>query len=116
VASIQIKAYSPDKAYHICKHEARAQLGLIRSLYEDAGKARLHYLKIKTPCEKRNIHLPWGFDKCMSAVLGVASISVRDECLDQKKGEDQEAGKTACTAAIMSPSFGRVAARYYLSK
>lgn len=42
VASIKIKAYSPDKAYHFCRHVAHFEVELIVSSYEDVGKVSLH--------------------------------------------------------------------------
>lgn len=38
----QIKAFSPDKAYHACRHEARLAAGLIVSPYEPAGRGSSH--------------------------------------------------------------------------
>lgn len=55
--SIKIKAYSPDKAYHVCRLEARLGVGLIVSSCEDVGKETSVYMKIRIPCEGKAVTL-----------------------------------------------------------
>lgn len=60
LTSIKIKAYSPDKAYHFCRLEARLGVGLIVSSYEDVEKESSVYMKIRIPCEGKTARR--GFD------------------------------------------------------
>lgn len=71
--SIKIKAYSPDKAYHVWRLKARSGVGLIVSSCEDVGKESSVYMKIRIPCEGKAVTHWWGVKKKKTARRGFDS-------------------------------------------
>lgn len=82
--SIKIKAYSSDKAYHICRHEAHLEVRLIVSW--GCWKSQLKYCIWRLePCvRKKNMHFFIGrkkkarrcFWQCTNVVLGVTVVPI----------------------------------------